>query len=91
MSKTELIKKLSEITGDTHDKTRAVVNAVCLLAWQELRAGRPFAIFDLVEIRPVDVPARQGVAMGRPWSKPAHKGLKAKIIGKAKRMFEVTP
>jgi nucleoid DNA-binding protein len=88
VSKTELIKQLADITGDSQEKTRAVVNALQLLAWRELREGGVFAIADLVKIEAVDRAARSGESMGVKWHKPAHRGLRAKIIGRAKRMFE---
>lgn len=88
MNKTELIKLLSANTGFTQAQTKRFVDELQLLAEARLREGHKFAIHDLVEVRVVDVPARSGTAMGRTWSKPAGRQLKAKIIGRGKRMFE---
>lgn len=89
MNKTELIKLLAVNTGFTQDQTRRFVNELMLLAQARLKAGLKFALHDLVEVRVVHRPERSGVAMGHKWHKPAGKELKAKIIGKGKRMFEV--
>jgi hypothetical protein len=88
VKKTELIKLMSANTGLTGEQTRRFIDELVLLAGLRLKMGGDFAIADLVEITAVDKPARGGVAMGKAWSKPAHRALKAKIIGRAKRMFE---
>ena len=87
MNKTELIKLLAANTGFTQDQARKFVDELVLLAKMRLQAGRVFAIHDLVEIKVVDVAARSGVAWGGKWTKPAHKALKAKVIGRARRMW----
>jgi len=88
MNKKELIAAMSEINGKSLEDSRVIVNTLQLVAWKELRERGEFTIPDLVKIEAVDKPARSGESLGVKWHKPAHKALKAKIIGKAKRMFQ---
>lgn len=88
MKKKDLIAALARVNGKTLEENRVIVNTFQLVAHQELRERGVFAIADLIEIRAVDVPARSGTAMGHDWHRPAHRGLRAKIIGGAKRLFE---
>jgi nucleoid DNA-binding protein len=88
VNKEKLIKSLSEAGDYTKTQARVFIDTLTDVAENELRQRGVFAIHDLVEIKAVDKPARSGVAMGKAWSKPAHRALKAKIIGRAKRMFE---
>lgn len=88
VNKTELINRIAEAGGMTKAQARPMVELFMDVAENELRQRGVFAIHDLVKIEVVDVPARSGESMGIQWSKPAGKKLRAKIIGKAKRMFE---
>ena len=90
MNKNDLIDRIAEAGDMTKTRARTIVELLMDVAENELRQRGVFAIADLVKIEAVDVAARGGTTMGVKWSKPAHRGLRAKVIGAAKRMFEAS-
>jgi nucleoid DNA-binding protein len=88
MNKKDLIVALSHVNGQTQEKNKSFIDDLMAVAEAQLKNNGTFAIHDLVRLDGVEKAARSGESMGVKWHKPAHMALKAKIIGKAKRMFQ---
>mgnify|MGYP003611292041 CR=1 FL=1 len=79
MNKAGLIASISEQMDISKIKSAEIINIVVETIKAGARNDGECVIPGLGKLKQVDVPERSGVAMGKPWTKAAHKTLKLKL------------
>jgi DNA-binding protein HU-beta len=76
MNKAELIEKVAAETEVSKAEAGRTVETVIGAILEGVKADGEALVPGLGKLKVVDVEARSGTAMGKKWSKPAHKKVK---------------
>jgi DNA-binding protein HU-beta len=84
LRKPDVVDAVAAETGLSKAQTEATLNALEHVVTETVKGGGSVVITGFVTFKVQHQPARTGVAMGKPWSRPAGKVVKARVGGKLK-------